>query len=279
MKQTLNQYFQKEQCGEIGLFREMLRYLTTKYNCIFIDEVHQKYVEFDTLISNCKKKRELSDLWIITYSPILQKAKMTFLQAKFDKNTKIKSGILGFTGDYFQYDLLSRRPHITKCSKKMNFPKTILSDAISDSVGSFGVFYFDSKNKIDFAFSVASDLSGKKKATCNSKARKLYFNVIGKSGTKLKISKKTGIELRSCLNVDCFEYGLMNLFIGTPIEEDYNLIDFLEKYIGKNLSVDLRDFTEFISQLNKNNNLNSKYSIETDFVNFRILLINIDLNK
>lgn len=204
MKLELNKYIKhKPDCGEIELFREVHNYLSRKHICIFIDETHQQYVRFTSPTTNCVKKKELSDLWVIAYSPQLKRARMTFLQAKFEKKTV--SIPFNFKGDYFQYDLLSKRPKITDLSK-FNFPEEILSGAMSDSVGSFGVFYFDSKGKIDFAFSIAADISFKKKARCRTRNKQLYFRGISYDHIEIRLAQHSGIELRNTLYAENLAY-------------------------------------------------------------------------
>lgn len=278
MKKELNDYIKnkcKKTYGEIKLFEEMQRYLSAKYVCTFIAETHQFYVDFESPTTKCNKKRELSDLWIISYSPRYKKAKMTFLQAKFEKNKKPITIPFNFKGDYFQYDLLSKRP-ILKSRNKFNFPNTILSSALSDSVGSFGVFYFDKKNRLDFAFSIASEISFNKKAVCKTKSRQLRFN--GNClNTELRITKELDIELTSTLNADSFEYGLINLFIGTPIENDKQMINFLQTYFLKLTSDNnIQDFVKFLSLIGGETNLDMEGNNRR---NSNIMLINIDGRK
>ena len=274
MKLELNKYIKSQKSfGEIKLFREMQLYLSSKYICTFIAETHQQYVSFLSPSTKCNIKRELSDLWIIVYSPRNKKAKMTFLQAKFEKNKTPIRIPFNFKGDYFQYDLLSKRPQI-KSLGKIKFPNTILSNALLDSVGSFGIFYFDYKNRLDFAYSTASDISFKKKANCKTKSRQLYFKSIGYNSTDIRLNKKAEVELRSTLNADCFEFGLLNLLVGTPFENDKYTIFFLQNLFKNRNDEASIDFVKFLNIINDNNNEIMSDNFTPNFSN--ILLINVD---
>jgi len=274
MKKALNTFIKRNPFyGEIPLFKEINTYLSLKYKCAFIEETHMQLVDFHSQNANTTKTRELSDLWIIAYSPKIKKAKMTFLQAKYEKYTKKSHIPFSFKGDFYQFELLSLRPLIIN-KNKFNFPKDILSSAISDSVGSFGVFYYDSNNNIDFAFSTASDLSLKTPATSKTKTKTFYFKGNSYNTTNILITKHLDIEIRSTLNADCFEYGLLNLLIGTPIEHDVNLLKYLKSYF-QNLDFEYKDdFIDFISSARPNlKDINNEiYEVK----NSNILILNVD---
>ena len=220
---------------------------------------------------------------IITYSRLAKKARMTFLQAKLEKNIKPKKIPFSFQGDFFQYDLLSTRPKIKDLSS-FNFPDTILSKAKSDSVGTYGIFYFDPNNfkEIDFAFSVASDISFKRKVDCNTGKKQLYFRGITYDTVAeyREFFKKGELELRSTLNADMFEYGLLKLFVGTPIENDINIIRFLKSYFYKlrPSQPEVMDFMSFLSTTINGGGDVGIDNFEMD-MNINILLLNVDPKK
>jgi len=275
MKLELNKFIlNKSTYNEIDLFREMNRYLSRKYKSIFINETHQHYVEFMSPSTKCKiKRKEISDLWIITYSPKRRKAKMTFLQAKLLKNKQPVSSPFRFLGDYYQYDLLANRPKIKDLSS-FNFPSTILKEALSDAIGSYGIFYNDTKNRLEFSFSVASDLlKNKKKANCETKMRTFYFEE--KQYLTISADINNDIELRNTINADCFEFCLLNLFVGSPIEENNKTLLIFLKNFFKDLS-NAKDFLSFLDLFDIMDNDNNKVKYEG---NPNIFLLNIDGKK
>jgi hypothetical protein len=274
LKKELNLYKQlNSKVGEIALFREMQRILSEKYKCTFISETHQQYVNFKSPTTSCLKRRELSDLWLISYSPKKMHARMTFLQAKLERKP-FSNGLFKFKGDYYQHDLLSKRPLIINANKKFNFPDNILKNSILESVGSFGIFYFDNKNNLDFAYSTASDIQGIiKKASCKTKTIQLHFKALH-SNTVTHIKTKKLIELRQTLNADCFEFGLINLIVGTPII-DKDIISYLKIFLEKIKDEDstVMDFLNYLSLVDDNNIENTNFN-KKRFTN--LFLINVD---
>lgn len=276
MKLELNNYISTNpHFNEVKLFQEVSQYLSAHYQCVFIEETHQQYVGFHSSIAGCFKKREISDLWIITYSILRQEAKMTFLQAKLKKNYRPAKIPFSFKADYFQFDLLSKRPSIKDLSK-FGFPQDILSSAILESVGTYGIFFYDNLRNIDFAFSTAAELQrGRIPATCFTGERTLYFPNIN-SGYSRYLRSQHGDELRCSLDADHFEFCLLNLFIGTPIQNDLNVLSYLRSLLSAadgNSSEAVINFVNFVNGIQPDN--------ERDFDfqkgrNPRILLINVD---
>lgn len=277
MKKELNNFISSNvKFDEVKLFQELKRILSHKYQTTFIYETHKQYVEF-TSKKKCNVKRELSDLWIITYSKKVKKAKMTFLQAKLERKKKKNYIPFKFKGDYFQFELLAYRPNFTN-KNKFNFPSNILSSSISDSVGSFGIFYYDAKSKIDFAFSVASNLDCSANTNCNTKNISLSIKNLYKVHPQYKICRYNEIEMISTIDADTFEHGLLNLMIGTPIESDLNLLKFLNQYFQGLKNNGASDFIDFINlTIGIAQNDNSELSTRKEERNPNILLLNVDL--
>lgn len=275
MKLELNNYIRlNPHFDEVDLFQEVANYLSRSYRCVFIDETHQQYVRFNSSILGCVKRREISDLWIITYSTLRQQAKMTFLQAKLKKNIRPVRIPFSFRGDYFQFDLLSKRPLITDLSR-FGFPQDILSSAILESVGTYGIFFFDSARNIDFAFSTATELkTGRRPVTCFTGERTLYFPNINHGHAQFLYSPNE-IELRCSLDADYFESCLLNLYIGTPILNDINILSYLRGFLSttNDNNETIVDFINFISEIRPNTDRNFDFQKEG---NPRILLINVD---
>lgn len=277
MKKEINNFYRKnKQAGEIDFFREVANQLNTKFKCLFIKETHQNYVEFYSSLTSCMKiRKEISDLWIISYSFRKKEARMTFLQAKFFKKQIASPKGFKFNGDFFQYDLLSKRPLISDLSGN-NFPNTILSSALSDAVGSFGVFYLINNGDVDFAFSIASELNYNNRARCRTRDKVLYFNVNSATATSLTRNNTSGnVELVYSLNADDFEHNLVNLLIGSEIQNDLNLLRFLRAYFFSLLKKDndVNNFLTFLASLNA-----QELNVEEGYFdgNPNILLINID---
>jgi len=279
MKIELNRYIkQNKTFDETDLFREMSKYLSKSHNSLFIEETHQHYVNFISPTTGCQiTRREISDLWMISYSPKKKKAKMTFLQAKLLKNKKSVTVPFKFKGDFYQYDLLANRPKINDLSG-FKFPKFILKNAVSDAIGTYGIFYYDNKNRLDFSFSVANDLiRNKKKVNCNTKIRTLYFEErqYFKVTPTLPCPKIYDIELRNTISADCFEFSLLNLFVGSPIsEKDRNLIIFLKRFFSNIKGTE--NFIEFLNIYDVIDENNNNFEV-TGSPN--ILLLNTDIKE
>ncbi|MCG6150345.1 hypothetical protein LFX15_18760 [Leptospira levettii] len=276
MKKELNRFINsKVNFGEIDLFREFSNILSKKYITTFIEETHQQYVSFNSL-NNCQIKREISDLWIIAYSKKTKKARMTFLQAKFEKKNRNTSIPFRFKGDYFQYELLANRP-IINSKNKFNFPADILSSALSDSVGSFGIFYYDARSRINFAYSIAKYLNFNGATHCKTKTKTLYFINSRNHETIVQINRHKELDLLLTLEADSFECFLVNLMIGTPIDSNKKLLIFLRHYFQNINGTNLTDFQNFLNQIIDIDNIqdDQDYDLNNNS-NPNILLINID---
>lgn len=260
--------------SEVDLFQEMANILKTKYKLSFVRETHRHLVEFDSITISKKVQREISDLWIITYSPIRKSAKMTFLQAKFHR--KALKSPFEFSGEFFQYELLSKRPNIVNIGRRYDLPNDVLSFAKNDSIGTYGVFYFDTARKIDMAYSTAALLNPKRIATENRNTNvKLVFSNIDYSFCILNILDETQFELASTLNIDCFVNGLLNFMIGAEIQSNMNMLSTVKSIIEKLPQDDgTMGFIEFIDSLGIN--YNSKKSDTTEGICGNILFINVD---
>ena len=221
---VLAQPTKKGHLSEVNLFRQMMLCFKLYYGAtVVIDETHSRYVGFATTdpltgqtIQN--KTNEISDLHIITYSPSLRVARETYLQAKVARKGDgfLSDGSFKFSGDWFQYDLLSRRPHLLRPLKKKPYHRLLcnpsfLSSAILPSVGSYGVFYIDGNNRIDFAYQPANLLRLQPNNTSLCQL-KIDTN-LSKYGTPLNIP-----DLQYSYDADEFEYAVIHNLIGTPLQ-------------------------------------------------------------
>ena len=211
--------------SEVNLFRQMMFAFKFFYGAtVIVNETHQNYVGFDTTnptthspIHNTTK--EISDLHIITYSPKRKIARETYLQAKVARGTDglQSNGTFTFHGDWFQYDLLSRRPQLLHPSKKKAYWRLLcnpdfLHSALLPSIGSYGVFYQDQNNQIDFAYQPANVLN--LLPPNNSIKSKFRIN------TNLHKYNSPNIipDLQYSYDVDEFEYAVTHNLLGSPLQ-------------------------------------------------------------
>lgn len=202
---------------EEDFFRAMLQYFKTQYPmATWIRETHKHIVSFNcinhishTNFNNVRK--EISDLLIISFSPQRQLVKATFLQAKLKKD--IFQRPLNFRGDAFQYFLLSHRPQIID-QNAIGYPQNILSAALYESIGSFGIFYTDN-NFYDFSYSTARDIviASRKPVKYSAYIRKMKFQNI----QNVRINQNRDVEARTIYGANNFENSLINMEIGSPI--------------------------------------------------------------
>lgn len=145
---------------EVDLFKKLYRSIEGKTRAVFIEETHgaTKYnVEF-SLTTGAGTRCEIADLLIISKSGRVPFLRATFWQAKKQRNPKwvsIASSDMhvDFTGQFNQWDLLSRRPHVSGILP-FQPPGDLLSCFDSASIGSFGIFY-ERASKIEIIHSVA----------------------------------------------------------------------------------------------------------------------------
>lgn len=219
-----------QKIDEKTLFTAMLNYFNNSYpNATWLHKTHQYYVKFNCVdsrngIQYHSKMCEISDMLIVAYSPSRQITKATFLQAKYSKRKRVRP--FSFSGDAFQYFLLSQRPLITDNHKPF-FPQDILSSA-SDSIGSFGIFYYD--GQIEFAFSVAVDIEIVSHQRL--KGAKLQFQ----NPVLFKRRNLLDTDTRTVYGADDFENALLNFEIGSPFDP-HTIKDILSVYYYNNVNV------------------------------------------
>ena len=210
--------------SEVNLFRQMMFAFKFFYGAtVIVNETHQNYVGFDTTNPKTNslehnKTKEISDLHIITYSPSRKIARETYLQAKVarGKDGLQPNGTFTFHGDWFQYDLLSRRPRLLQPNKKKAYWRLLcnpdfLHSAILPSIGSYGVFYQDQNKQIDFAYQPANVLN-----------LQTPYTTIGQFciNTHLQKYNSPNIipDLQYSYDVDEFEYAVTHNLLGSPLQ-------------------------------------------------------------
>lgn len=279
IKTSLNKEYNKATDGEILLFRKLSSILGKKYSSTFIEEIHQRRIKYTSFAIDREVCRELSDLWIIVYSPSQQKVKMTFLQAKFIKH-KISTVPLYFSADYFQFELLKMRIILNESS--MNFPKNILSYTNNETIGTYGVFYKDSEDTVEFAYCSASRMNCFSKPLSSSKhisRMSLPENLVIPNSV---IINEEEVCLYAC-DINSFTKNLIDFKIGAEITENNDIVNFIATYFNSNRYLAnnvIKDFIEFLKGLNTIKHIEINDTKDNlPFVK-GILLVNIDkLNK
>lgn len=203
--------------SEITLFRAMTAYFAQNNANTLIQEHHKHIVSFNcydpnnklTVFNNVRK--EICDLLIITYSTQNKLVRATFLQAKYTKN--VYQNPFRFHGDVFQWLLLAQRPQIND-NNKNPLPQDILSSALLNSIGSFGVFYKDN-GSIDFGFSTADSIGYYSRTPFSSKNT---HKILSFRNKKIQYSfNKMFIDLQTSYGANYFEQALYKMQVGCPI--------------------------------------------------------------
>lgn len=149
---------------EVSLFRKLANAIVRGSRSIFIDETHgatKCNVSFN-LTTGTSTRCEISDLLIISRSKNLPNLRATFWQAKKQRHPKWASLAspdkhIDFSGQFNQWDLLSRRPLISGVAPFFP-PNDLLACFNSPSIGSFGIFY-ERKSTIEVMHSTAEFVS------------------------------------------------------------------------------------------------------------------------
>lgn len=219
---------------------------------------------------NAHRSCEISDLLIIAYSPKRKEFKINFLQAKkapFD-NPKLgliysnKTPFLKFHINGTQYRLLKDLPVINPQSTI--FPSNILSDACTDSITSYGVFYLNGGNA-DMGYEITQLLQptnpsnvivgSKNKTCCFGTTLNTYG--ISHRGCCHYIRRRRlcllccsrNLDLHSTLSANIFENALLNFRIGSPLcgWQKLEFIECLQYYFAHD-DVITDDFKYFCSK-------------------------------
>lgn len=152
--------------GEIGLFRKMMDALTAAGGLgsgVKSAEIHGNSHQVRFVgpggYSRVNARCELADVMVVAFSPHSNQARLSFIQAKSERNFGIHTGIVGrkLRANLEQWDLLSRRPEI-KGVGAFNPPPSLLSGATRRSVGSFVFFVKDGRGGYDIYYASAARL-------------------------------------------------------------------------------------------------------------------------
>ncbi|MBB6342041.1 hypothetical protein HNP49_002209 [Pseudomonas fluvialis] len=198
---------------EIPLFQAMHSALANLSGKFHIEEYHgtSHQVTFtgNGTYARTHARCELSDLMIVTYSPISRHVRLTFLQAKSERATLPSACGRAFSANLEQWFLLSTRPHIIGAGT-FNPPSDLLSNAFLPSVGSFAFFF---KNLIgDFQTYYAAASYMVPPASYSQRYGKLQA-----IGPCIVVNKAGHAECLAACGNSSFAKSLYNLEIGTPI--------------------------------------------------------------
>lgn len=153
MKSRLNKNVSVSSAGEVALFREMLDILNHRgKKNVFCEEVHQHYVHFYDS-SHKYVKCEIADLLLFSLDSRTKRVRISFLQAKREKCTLV-APLYKFKADFRQFDLLCHRYIV----KSPEFPPRVLRGSLAQSLTTYGVFYNDKYNLVDFFYATANQL-------------------------------------------------------------------------------------------------------------------------
>ncbi len=224
MKAQLNAVW-KTVDTEVDIFRKMSNILKVNYHVAFIEETHQHSITYYSPTVRRNAIRELSDLWIIAFSPSKKRIKTTFLQAKYHNSNILLARI--FRADFFQFELLSTRPSLLKGSI-FNFPPDALSFGCCNSVGCYGVFYIDSTATIDMAYCSANLLTNRSVAP--KRYRQAPVNLVFPS-VPISVSNcncNVCTELNYTYDIDFFTQNLLELNIGAELQVHPQMLSFVK---------------------------------------------------
>ncbi len=197
---------------EIPLFRAMRSALLCSGSPSFVEEYHggghQVTFQGNGTYARRASRCELSDLMIVVYSPVFMEARLTYLQAKSERNAVGVPQNHAFSATPEQWYLLSHRPVVSGV-RSFHPPPDILSSAILPSVGSFG-FFFKSGDSYEIYYSSADYLQPL--GTVNPRRGKLV------RGTTYLGTRR--VPIRECIAASgnaTFAHCLYQMTIGTPI--------------------------------------------------------------
>lgn len=224
---TFNNIIQSEfakgnSIDEVLLFNSLKSAFGIDINCEIIHG-QSGMVEFEVpgRIPMKKVKCEAGDLLIVVFN--WREVRYTLLQNKTMHNFSYY-GTGPITVPVRQHHVLADKPIVNKVGKRNpHIYPHILSSAVLDSVGSFGVFYsrklLRQSNRVyfDMNYMIANRLAFRSRPSINQ-FEKNHRRVAKFQGTINNVVKKNGYyEVEACSCLWDFELALKNMLIGTPI--------------------------------------------------------------
>lgn len=177
---------------------------------------HQVLFQGDGVYSRTSARCELSDLAVLTYDPRKHVGRLTYIQAKYERSSgrSCKFPPSSLEANPEQWDLLGRRPQLTKGVGRFSPPLDLLSAASLHSIGTFIFFIEYECGHVELAYSVAKDLTPTGSVPNVPKRRGRVT-----SPRQVYVAGSTP-ELRSAWGAHVIAAGLADLCIGTPILTD-----------------------------------------------------------
>jgi hypothetical protein len=141
---------------EVNLFRLLGRIIQSAGAGIYVEELHgtRGQVTFQSGIWPHKSwQREICDLAIVSHSASRGQTRLTMHQCKLERDHACPrlDPDLRFKADLGQYDLLHYRPDFHSVGS-VHLPENLLSSTPYASIGSYGIFYRDAMDRIDYAY-------------------------------------------------------------------------------------------------------------------------------
>ena len=179
---------------------------------------------------NPNRRCELCDLMIIVYSSKLKLARLTFLQAKYERKKVFYPSSYNWKANLVQWDLLFSRPRIVGCGK-FTPPHDLLQSALLPSVGSFGFFFRNPDGEFEVFYSSANCLYPKslRKKECRLILSCHNFPYI----KNLKTTSGAFDECQIAFGNHLFAKNLYEMNIGTPIGTPIKETSLTRKWLGK----------------------------------------------
>lgn len=213
--------------GEIDIFENMsliLNHTIPKTNAIFVKKTHGRagFVNFNS--NTCGNvTREIADTLSIVYNKHINEIRISFLQAKYNRNKNIKPFLKTPNSDYCQWDLLKNR-YTIQSKGSIQFPTDILHFTNYKSITSYGIFYWNN-NMIDMLYTIPDFLQPS--VLCINKRNKVTLTFLGHPYCPHQgclTPNPLHNELFSTCNIDLYEQFLLNGFIGAPIKRSTSRI-------------------------------------------------------
>lgn len=199
--------------NEVPLFRAMQSALVGLCGQFQVEEYHgtSHQVRFtgNGSYARTQARCELSDLMIVTYSPISRHVRLTYLQAKSERATVHSVCGSPFSANLEQWFLLSTRPSIQGAGA-FSPPSDLLSNAVLPSVGSFAFFYKDGSGNFQTYYATANHLQPP--ATYSQRYGKLQAG-----GPCMVVNNAGHAECLAACGNESFAKSLYRLEIGTPV--------------------------------------------------------------
>lgn len=234
--------------NEIPLFQAMRSTLLSLSGKFEIEEYHGwgHQVTFlgDGTYARTGARCELSDLAIITFSPIRKQARLTYIQAKSERATLTHGAVRfrKFGANLEQWYLLSARPDIAGVNLFAP-PQALLRSALLPSVGTFAFFYKDSAGAFQTLYASADYLEPVIKGKKISRRLKLV-------GPCISMNVCGHMECKAAIGNISFARSLFDMEIGTPVNAESGAPRDVRNWLSANLKSQIKSAASAPEQSN-----------------------------